>query len=57
MYLKEFNRQDASDGCRCILSNRRHTHRAPDYPAQRVPGSLVKPVEELVEAIGGEVVR
>lgn len=35
---------------------RRRAHRAPDYPAQRVPGSLVKPVEELVEAIGGEVV-
>jgi len=33
-----------------------NTHRAPDDPTQRVPGSFVKPVEELVEAIGGEVV-
>lgn len=28
-----------------------HTHRAPNYPAQRIPGSFIKPVEELVEAI------
>lgn len=34
----------------------RITHRAPYYPTQRVPGSFIKPVEELVEPICGEVV-
>lgn len=37
-------------------NERPSTHRAPDYPAQGVPRPLVKPVEELVEAVGGEVV-
>lgn len=31
-------------------------HRASYYPTQRVPGSFVKPVEELIEAIGSEMV-
>ena len=34
----------------------RNTHRAPYYPTQRIPGSFIKPVEELIEAIGGEMV-
>lgn len=37
-------------------NGRQNTHRAPDYPSQRIPRPLVKPVEELIEAIGGEVV-
>lgn len=36
--------------------NNGNTHRAPHYPTQRVPGSLIKPVEELIEAISGEMV-
>lgn len=38
------------------LSVSRNTHRAPDDPPQRIPGPLVEPVEELIKAIGGEVV-
>ena len=33
-----------------------HTYCAPNDPAQRVPCSLIKPVEELVEAIGCKMV-
>ena len=33
------------------------TYRATDDPAQGVPGPFIKPVEELVEAICGEMVR
>lgn len=32
------------------------TYGATNDPAQRVPGSFVEPVEELVKAVGGEVV-
>lgn len=33
-----------------------NTYRAPNYPTQRIPGSFIKPVEKLIEAICGEVV-
>lgn len=32
------------------------THCSTNNPAQGVPGPFIKPVEELVEAIGGEMV-
>lgn len=37
-------------------NNNDNTHRAPYYPTQGVPGSFIKPVEELIKAIGGEMV-
>lgn len=33
-----------------------HTYCAANNPAQWVPGSLIKPVQKLVETIGGKVV-
>ena len=37
--------------------NRSHTYRPTDDPTQRVPGSLVEPVEEVVESLLHHVVR
>lgn len=37
-------------------NNNDDTHRAPYYPTQGVPGSFIEPVEELIKAIGGEMV-
>lgn len=42
---------------RMTIRLRRETYGASDDPPQGVPGPFIKPVEEFVEAVGGEMVR
>ena len=59
----EYGDHNSNDSNAMVVRNEKssmrgdRTYRSPNDPAQRVPGSLIKPVEEIVESLLHHVMR